>query len=147
MSQFMIPIGFVGFGEAGSTLARGLRSAGVERIFAYDLKPKTSDVATVVGSPRELAASASIIFSAVTSSSALDAAKQNAPFLTTRHTYADINSVSPALKQDIDRVISAAGASFVEVAVMAPVSPYGHKVPMLLGGPGAHAFKKMLDRK
>ena len=145
MSQFMIPIGFVGFGEAGSTLARGLRSAGVERIFAYDLKPKTSDVATVVGSPRELAASASIIFSAVTSSSALDAAKQNAPFLTTRHTYADINSVSPALKQDIDRVISAAGASFVEVAVMAPVSPYGHTVPMLLGGAGATAFVEAMS--
>ena len=133
-------IGFVGFGEAGSTLARGLRPAGVGRIFAYDIKPKTSDVVTIVDSPRALAESSDIIFSAVTSSSALDAAQQNAPFLTSRHTYADINSVSPALKQDIDRVVSATGASFVEVAVMAPVSPYGHKVPMLLGGAGAKTF-------
>jgi len=137
-------IGFIGFGEAGSTIARGLKSAGLERIFAYDIKPKTSDVATIVGSPRELAASAEIIFSAVTSSSALDAARQNAPYLTTRHTYADINSVSPALKQDIDRVVSATGASFVEVAVMAPVSPYAHKVPMLLGGPGARRFAETM---
>ena len=137
----MRAIGFIGFGEAGSTIARGLRSAGLEQIFAYDIKPKTSDIATIVGSPRELAASAEIIFSAVTSSSALDAAKQNAPFLTSRHTYADINSVSPALKQDIDRVISPTGASFVEVAVMAPVGPYAHKVPMLLGGAGAARFK------
>src|SRR5215831_13686139 len=137
MSKFMISIGFVGFGEAGSTIARGLRSAGVARIFAYDIKPKTSDVVTIVESPQALAASSDVIFSAVTSSSALDAARQNAPYLTTRHTYADINSVSPALKQDIDRVISATGASFVEVAVMAPVGPYAHKVPMLLGGAGA----------
>jgi 3-hydroxyisobutyrate dehydrogenase-like beta-hydroxyacid dehydrogenase len=144
MPKFMIAIGFIGFGEAGSTIARGLRSAGVERIFAYDIKPKTSDIVTIVESPSALAASSEIIFSAVTSSSALDAAKQNAPFLTSRHTYADINSVSPALKQDIDRVISATGATFVEVAVMAPVSPYGHKVPMLLGAAGAKAFAQTM---
>src|SRR6266700_1360552 len=106
-------VGFIGFGEAGSTIARGLRSAGLERIFAYDITPKTSDVATIVESPRQLAASAEILFSTVTSSSALDAATQSAPFLTPRHTYADLNSVSPALKQDIDRVIGATGASFV----------------------------------
>src|SRR6476620_10845970 len=101
-AQFMIRIGFIGFGEAGSTVARGLKSAGLERIFAYDIKPKTSDIATIVKSPRELAAACEILFSTVTSSSALDAAKQNAPFLTPRHTYADLNSVSPALKQDIE---------------------------------------------
>jgi 3-hydroxyisobutyrate dehydrogenase-like beta-hydroxyacid dehydrogenase len=137
-------IGFIGFGEAGSTIARGLRSAGVERIAAYDITPKTSDIVTIVDSPEALAASADIIFSAVTSSSALDAANQNAPFLTSRHTYADINSVSPGLKQDIDRVVSATGARFVEVAVMAPVSPYGHKVPMLLGGANATAFAETM---
>src|SRR6185312_14826414 len=141
----MITIGFIGFGEAGSTIARGLKSAGVARIVAYDIQPKTSDIVTIVSSPRELAASADVIFSAVTSSSALDAAAQNAPFLTSRHTYADINSVSPALKQDIDRVISATGARFVEVAVMAPVGPYGHTVPMLLGGPAATAFKETMS--
>ena len=137
-------VGFVGFGEAGSTIARGLRASGVDRILAYDLKPKTSDVVTIVDSPGALCASADIIFSAVTSRSALEAAKQNAPFLTSRHTYADINSVSPALKQDIDRVVSATGASFVEVAVMAPVGPYGHKVPMLLGGSGAKVFAETM---
>jgi 3-hydroxyisobutyrate dehydrogenase-like beta-hydroxyacid dehydrogenase len=140
----MPAVGFIGFGEAGATLARGLKSAGLERLFAYDIKPKTSDIVTIVDSSRALAASSDIIFSAVTSSSALEAATQTAPFLTTRHAYADINSVSPALKQDIDRVVSATGASFVEIAVMAPVSPYGHKVPMLLGGPGAKAFAETM---
>lgn len=148
--------GFIGFGEAGSTIAQGLRSAGLPRIFAYDIKsndaafgPRIQERAretqtTLVESPRELAASADILFSTVTSSSALDAARQHAPFLTSRHTYADLNSVSPALKQDIDRVISATGASFVEVAVMAPVQPYGHKVPMLVGGAGAKAFAQVM---
>ncbi len=30
-------IGFVGFGEAGYTIATGLRSAGCERTVAYDI--------------------------------------------------------------------------------------------------------------
>ena len=137
-------VGFIGFGEAGSTIARGLRSAGIERIFAYDIKPKTSDVATIVDSPGELAASADILFSTVTSSSALAAAREAVAFLGSRHTYADLNSVSPSLKQDIDRVISASGASFVEAAVMAPVQPYGHTVPMLLGGGGATALAETM---
>src|SRR3712207_1549852 len=36
-------IGFIGFGEAGSTIARGLRSAGVEQLFAYDVAADSAD--------------------------------------------------------------------------------------------------------
>jgi 3-hydroxyisobutyrate dehydrogenase-like beta-hydroxyacid dehydrogenase len=148
----MLAVGFIGFGEAGSTIAQGLRSAGVERIFAYDIRsgdgtfgPRIWERAresqtTIVDSSSDLAEAATILFSTVTSSSALDAARQTAPFLRSQHIYADLNSVSPALKQDVERVVSATGASFVEAAVMAAVKPYGHKVPMLLGGPGAEAF-------
>jgi 3-hydroxyisobutyrate dehydrogenase-like beta-hydroxyacid dehydrogenase len=145
-------VGFIGFGEAGSTIARGLRGAGVERLFAYDINSR-ADVfgPTIVGragesgttlldSPSELAACSDIVFSTVTSSSALDAARAAAPFLERRHLYADLNSVSPAVKIEIDCAIGASGAGFVEVAVMAPVLPYGHKVPMLVGGAGAAAF-------
>jgi len=152
----MISVGFIGFGEAGSTIARGLRSAGVDRIFAYDIKthdaafgPRIAERAaeaqtTLVESPAALANACDVIFSTVTSSSSLDAAKQTVAFLTSRHTYADLNSVSPALKQEIDRLVRASGASFVEVAVMAPVQPYGHTVPMLLGGAGANAFAETM---
>jgi 3-hydroxyisobutyrate dehydrogenase-like beta-hydroxyacid dehydrogenase len=80
----------------------------------------------------------------VTSSAALEAARQTAPHLTPHHVYADLNSVSPALKQSIDNVISATGAQFVEAAVMAPVLPYGHRVPMLLAGTAAAACAERL---
>ena len=34
----MVPsIGFIGFGEAGSTIAKGLRSAGADRLQAFDI--------------------------------------------------------------------------------------------------------------
>jgi len=145
-------VGFIGFGEAGSTIASGLRSAGVDRLFAFDIKTSSTDFGpaiarrahesrtALVESPADLVRSSDIVFSTVTSSSALEAASTAAPFLERRHLYADLNSVSPAVKIEIDRVVSASGAAFVEAAVMAPVLPYGHQVPMLLGGAGAAAF-------
>jgi 3-hydroxyisobutyrate dehydrogenase-like beta-hydroxyacid dehydrogenase len=149
-------IAFIGFGEAGFTIGRGLRTAGCERLVAYDInrhdasrgplieRRAAEGGATLLESSAELARESRVILSTVTSSAALDAARQTAPHLTSEHVYADLNSVSPALKQEIGAVIEATGARFVEVAVMAPVAPYGHRVPMLLGGPAAPAFVQML---
>lgn len=148
----VVRIGFIGFGEAGFTIGAGLKSAGVEALAAFDIAADSPDRgpqirrraaqagATLVRDRAELARGADILFSAVTSSSALDAAQENAPFLEARHIYVDINSVSPALKREIDGVISATGAAFVEAAVMAPVQPYAQRVPMLVGGPSAQRF-------
>ena len=145
-------VGFVGFGEAGFTIGSGLKTAGVAGLFAYDIAPDSADRgplsrrraqqagATLVASSAELARSADVIFSTVTSSSARDAAMQTAPFLEARHVYADLNSVSPALKREVAAIIDPTTAAFVEAAVMAPVAPYGHAVPMLLGGPHAASF-------
>lgn len=145
-------VGFIGFGEAGFAIGNGLQSAGVEQLFAYDIATGSPDRgpqirgraqqagATLVSGSAVLAQSCDVLFSTVTSSSALDAARQTARFLEARHTYADLNSVSPALKREIDAVVSATGATFIESAVMAPVAPYGHRVPMLIGGPAAPRF-------
>ena len=149
-------VAFVGFGEAGFTIGNGLKRTGVDRLFAFDTATDTPDRgplirqrasaagATLVSSSEELSRSSGIIFSTVTCSAALDAARQTAPYLSARHVYADLNSVSPALKNDVAKVIQEAGASFVEAAVMAPVLPYGQAVPMLLGGPGARAFADVM---
>ncbi len=94
----------------------------------------------LVDSNAELADRSDIILSTVTSDQALIAAQQTAPGLSARHLYADLNSVSPSLKQSIDRVISATGARYVEVAVMSPIPPYAHRAPMLIGGAGGADF-------
>jgi 3-hydroxyisobutyrate dehydrogenase-like beta-hydroxyacid dehydrogenase len=136
-------IGFVGFGEAAFHIAKGLKLA----VTAFDIhvtdqvRQRAHETGTrLVESNGELAASCEIMLSAVTADQALIAAEQNAPYLTADHIYADLNSVSPALKQSIARVIEASGARFAEIAMMAPVPPYGHKVPMLAGGAGAADF-------
>ena len=145
-------IGFVGFGEAGFHIAGGLRNAGIGGIKTFDLhadtpglgekiRSRAADTGTqLVASNAELTRDAEIIISTVTANQALNAARQNAPSLGPGQLYADLNSVSPELKRAIDRVISATGAHFVEVAVMAPAPPYGHKVPMLVGGTGGGEF-------
>jgi 3-hydroxyisobutyrate dehydrogenase-like beta-hydroxyacid dehydrogenase len=140
-------IGFVGFGEAAFHIAKGLKQSAT----AFDInvtdqvRQRAQDTGTrLVDSNRELVESSEIIMSAVTADQALTAAQQNAPFLTPRQIYADLNSVSPGTKQSIARVIEASGAHFAEIAVMAPVPPYLHKVPMLAGGEGAPAFVEKL---
>lgn len=140
-------VGFVGFGEAGFHIAKGLQQPGIESISAFDINVtdkvcvRARETKTrLVESNRELAQSCDIMMSAVTANQALNAAEQNAPYLTADHIYADLNSVSPGLKQSIGRLIESTGARFAEIAMMAPVPPYGHKVPMLAGGAGAEAF-------
>ena len=152
----MPAIGFIGFGEAGFTIAHGLRSAGIERLAAYDIATESPDrgpqirqratasETTLVASSSAIAGCSEFLFSTVTSSDALVAARQTAPFLRSHHVYADLNSVSPALKREIRDVIAATGAGFVEAAVMAPVQPYGHRVPMLLGGDAVERFMSAL---
>ncbi|HLH32883.1 MAG TPA: DUF1932 domain-containing protein [Terriglobia bacterium] len=145
-----LSIGFVGFGEAGSHIAKGLKSAGLSRIFAFDIAPdkvrhRSADAGVpLMSSNRELADSAQVIFSTVTCARSKEAAGQTAPYLKSHHFYADLNSVSPALKQEIDGIISATGAGFVECAVMSPISPLAHRSPMLLGGKAAAAFAELM---
>jgi 3-hydroxyisobutyrate dehydrogenase len=157
-------VGFIGFGEAGYTIGKGLRAAGLGPLFAYDIAWQSSERgalilsrahdagATLVENPAELASAATTLISTVTCSAALEAAQQHAPFIgrsagspDVQHLYADLNSVSPEIKRRIGEVIEATGAAFVEAAVMAPVGPYGHRVPMLLGGPGAATFAQAMQ--
>ncbi len=149
-------IGFVGFGEAGFHIARGLAHSGAGPIAAYDLHTHTpgrgeqirtrAEAAGVrlLESPAELAAASDLILSTVTADQAEAAAGQAALHLKPRHLFADLNSVSPAAKQSIERTISGAGARFAEVAIMSPVAPHGHRVPLLAGGAGAQEFAAAL---
>jgi len=145
-------IGFVGFGEAAYHIAKGLRQPGIASITAFDIKvtdqvrQRARETETrLAESNAELAGSCDIMMSAVTADRASQAAEQNAPHLSARHIYADLNSVSPGVKQAISRIIEASGARFAEIAMMAPVPPYNHKVPMLAGGQGAQEFVEMLS--
>lgn len=147
-------LGFVGFGEVGFHLAKGL---GLPGMVAYDIhtntpgrgeKIQTRAAETnvqLVATSADLAVQADVILSVVTALEAAKAAEQTAPHLTPSHLYADMNSVSPALKVTLGETIAATGAKFVEIAIMGPVPPYGHKVPILSGGPYTKDFDQIFQ--
>jgi len=150
-------LGFIGFGEAAFSIARGLSAVGVTSICAYDINSDADGLGTrirnraqeahvrLVDSNAALADNSDVLFSTVTANCAAEAASQTTPHLQPRHVYVDLNSVSPALKQSIGQLIEHSGARFVEGAIMSPVLPHGHRVPMLLGGAYAQNLATLLS--
>ena len=157
MGDQQIRIGFLGFGEAGFHLARGLRGAGAPPFVAFDIKAphgteddriraRAAETGTrLVDTPRALAEHARVILSVVTAASAHDAATSLAADLTAGHIYVDLNSVSPATKRQIAAAIGAGAGRFVEGSIMAPVPGAEHKVPILLNGASASELVDVLS--
>jgi len=135
-------VAFIGFGEAGHTISRGLLEANAASIRAFDILPQALDTARSMGAAvardhADAAREADIVVLAETASSSLQAAQSCLPGLRKGQLFLDINSVSPQRKIETAARVAATGALYVDVAVMAPVAPYLHKVPCLIGGPGA----------
>ncbi|CAD7050103.1 NAD(P)-dependent oxidoreductase [Pseudorhizobium endolithicum] len=151
-------IAFVGFGEAGHAIAGGWEPSPMPRVCAYDVKLRDETAAgpvlrrcadagvEAIRDPNEALAEAGVIFSLVTADQALEAARSVASHLAPGAYWLDCNSCAPQTKQKAAEVIEAAGARYVDVAVMAPVYPKRHQVPLLLAGPHAEEAARLLER-
>ncbi len=143
---------FIGFGEAGQTIGRGLGAESVGGISCYDLlfddpanEGRLERIARELhvipsGNHADAVREADLVFLAVTASSSLEAARSCLPGLRKGQLFLDINSVSPRRKIETAALVAPTGAAYVDVAVMAPVAPHAHRVPCLIGGPGAEAL-------
>lgn len=152
-----LKLGFVGFGEAGYHLAKGLRGEGLNHICAFDIHTNTAGRGEKIRqradetqvrlcqTNAQLVAECNVLLSTVTPNQAAAAADQTAPHLTADHIYADLNSISPDLKHSIAQQVETRGARFVEIAIMSPVPPHLHRVPMFLGGAHAQALVDLLS--
>ena len=140
-------IAFIGFGEAGGAFAEGWE--GRPGITAFDIKTESPDTAAgkrsdyerrgVTGAETrdEALSGASLVFCTVTADQALAAAQQCAPFLQPGALWLDLNSCAPNSKRAAAGHVVAAGGRYVDVAVMQPVYPKRHRVPLLIAGPDA----------
>jgi len=149
-SKAIRKIALIGFGEVGSIVGHDFAAAGLE-VSTFDIlmnaeqgRPAMLAKAKGVGvracdSLEDAIAGADLVISAVTASSAVEVARNAAPFPRGGQIYFDLNSVSPDTKREIARTIGNTPAMFVEAAVMAPVAPQRLRVPMLLGGAAAEA--------
>lgn len=147
----MYQLGFIGFGEAAYHIASGLKSEGFGDIAAFDKywdvepqsdliqkRAKETDV-KLFPSLKALVENSKMILSAVSADMALSLAREAKPYLSRDQIYVDLNATSPMTKEDIDAVLSPI-VRFVDCAVMGPVPPYKHKVPVSISGSGAKLF-------
>lgn len=148
-------IALIGFGEAGSTFARAGGWEADARVF--DRKTDGADAATMceryaeagVDGAATLAdalADRPLVLSLVTADQALAAAEAAALHLAPGALYCDGNSVAPQTKQAAARAVEAAGAHYVDLAILAPVDPARLAVPLLLSGAKAEAAAAALSR-
>ena len=146
-------IALIGFSEVGQALAAGLTAAGAQ-IRACDLRAgdeALQAVATALGipltaSPADGGQDAGIVISAVTAGAAQAVAEDAAAWLRSGQIFLDLNSTGPAEKQAGAAAIASTGAHYVEGAIMSPVAPHGHRVPLLLAGAEAAATAEILNR-
>jgi 3-hydroxyisobutyrate dehydrogenase-like beta-hydroxyacid dehydrogenase len=150
---------FVGFGEAGHAIASGWSKARRDTVRAYDVAlaeegdgkraviERCRDAGVeAVASLQQALVGARLIFCLVTADQALEAARTASPHLQQGAIWLDCNSCAPQTKQRAALVIEAAGGRYVDVAVMAPVYPKRHQVPLLLAGPHAQEAVRLLEQ-
>ncbi len=149
-------ISFIGFGEVGQTFARDLLRRDDVSVSAYDIlvdRPAGSALIKRAGElgvlihtlGSEAVRGADIVISAVTASQSAAVAKEARAWLQPGQIFFDLNSASPTTKRTALAEVEAAGAHYVEGAVMAPVLKPGLAVPILTGGRQADALSERLN--
>ena len=134
-------IGFLGYGEAARAFHEGLAAPG-RTFLIYDILMEegadtiTGEVSKRGGQAVSIAGlgEADWIFSAVTADQSLEAVQPLLAHLRQGQVVIDINSVSPDRKRQTAKAVHAAGAEYLDMAVMAPVHPKKHQTPVLIAG-------------
>lgn len=151
-------IAFVGFGEAAHAFAAHWTPDTSFTALAYDRGLTDDGSASLIlarcaesgvapqTTPQAALRQAELVFSLVTADQALEAAKACASSLLPGALWLDGNSCAPHTKMKAAGIIGSAGGRYVDMAVMAPVYPKRHQVPLLLAGPDADEAAGLLRR-
>jgi len=156
-------IALLGFGEAGSAIARGLASEkgwrgpskpgdnAPRRVIAIDPALDKDARGTALGKEAsrleipisdkytEALAEADLVICAVQGEHALDAASSVAPLLKKGAYFLDLCTVTGKMADEDREAIEKAGGIYIDIAVMGGFFKYGIKAPMLVAGGDAKA--------
>ncbi len=143
----MTVFAIIGFGEAGRAFRASL---GDVRVIAWDIKLQGEGAAAMRAAMKDACVEAAPgpdgfgdadwIISAVTADQSHIAAASVAPHIRQGQLFIDINSVSPDRKRANAALIEGAGGRYLDMAVMQPVLPRGHRTPVLVAGHEARAL-------
>lgn len=144
-----LTIAVLGLGEAGSAIAADLSAAGAI-VRGFDPRVPAASLGIVeCHSDADACRGADVVMSLTTAHEALDALNSALPGLSPEAIYADLNTSSSSLKRALSTaLLSVAGgagiARFADVALMAPVPGKGLRTPMLVSGPAAEDYARLL---
>ena len=136
-------IAVLGFGEAGSLLARDLVAAGAS-VRGYDPAVPAPDGVTGAGSDAEAASGADLVLSVNSAKEAVDALLASLPAMRPGAVWADLNTAAPAVKQRLAEIGRSRDVPVTDIAMMAPVPGKGLRVPMLASGEAAGEVAALL---
>lgn len=151
-------IAMIGFGEAATAFVSGWALADPGRITAFDVKSTMADQQAamaarqaahgVTGAPDLVRAlkDADLVFCLITADRAAEAAMavSASGALKPGALWFDGNSCAPDTKRQAAIAIEGAGAHYIDMAIMAPVHPKKHLVPVKLAAPKADAAASAL---
>jgi len=150
-----IKIGFIGFGEVGTVFSKAMHGRGAE-IYVYDLLlAENDDYAKTlkrsgidwiqICSLDGLIKSSDYILSTVTTQVAKEVALVCAKKLSENKTFIDLNSTSPSVKVEINDIIKASGADFIEGSILGAVGATGAQTKILTAGQKGREIAQILN--
>ncbi len=139
-----VHIAFLGFGEVAAVFSEAFSNHGA-RVSAYDiLLGQENGLETLHGRARvpdisflpiaDVLKDADLVLSTVTTHVALEAAESCSKNLRPDQIYLDLNATAPSAKRSIAHIIQAAGAQFVEGAILGAIGVTGAETKILIGG-------------
>ena len=152
-----LTLAFVGLGEAATAIISGWGLLRAKQIVSYDLKldnsttraeieTRSQELGIVCKSNLKKAINqADIVFSTVTPDQAINVAEKGAKNLRKGVFWFDLNSCAPSSKQIAAKKIEEVGGLYVDVAVMEPVYPKQHLVPLFISGNCTSQAKPILN--
>jgi 3-hydroxyisobutyrate dehydrogenase-like beta-hydroxyacid dehydrogenase len=131
-------IAVLGFGEAGSLIARDLVAAGAN-VRGFDPKVPPPDGVVGADSEAEAVVGADLVLSLNSAAEAVAALTASLGALELGAVWADLNTASPAVKRRLADIGAGRGIPVTDIAMMAPVPGNGLRVPMLASGDAEYA--------
>ena len=150
-------LGYIGFGEAAYNMGKGLKGEGFETIRAYDvaldkegpyrdtvLKRCEDAKITAVFSAKELVESSDVVVIAVPARFTASTAEGLLPFAKKGQLFVDVTTALPDIKEKQAKAFAAAGADYVDSAMLGSLMTMGHKVPILASGKGSKRWHDLM---
>ena len=150
-------VGFIGFGEAASSIALGLHKEGIARIVCCDAMQNDERFkeamdnrvdacqGQMLENTAEVCRKSDVVISAVPSNYAVTAAEHALDGIKEGQPFMDVSTATPIEKKKISGMVKAKGGLFVDGAMMGALLKDKHQVPMLLSGDGAAVFQDKME--